>query len=111
MELDSTTKPDPICEPCLSGKMHAHPFPSSQNCSSSLLELIHSDVKSALPRSSSGFIYWVTFIDDFSLDFVLSIHSGARMESLKLSRTSKLMQRTTLDAKSRISVITREVNI
>ena len=29
--LDSKAKPDPICEPCLAGKMHANPFPSSEN--------------------------------------------------------------------------------
>src|SRR4051812_32522015 len=66
MELQSLAQPDPICEPCLSGKMHAHPFPSSENRSSSLLELIHSDVKGPLPKSASGFLYWVTFIDDYS---------------------------------------------
>ena len=29
LTLDSSEKPDPICEPCLAGKMHANPFPSS----------------------------------------------------------------------------------
>ncbi|KAF8550004.1 hypothetical protein OG21DRAFT_1488115 [Imleria badia] len=29
--LDVKTPPDPICEPCLAGKMHANPFPSSQS--------------------------------------------------------------------------------
>ena len=29
MAIDSKTVPDPICEPCLAGKMHANPFPSS----------------------------------------------------------------------------------
>ena len=29
LKLDSSSKPDPICEPCLAGKMHANPFPSS----------------------------------------------------------------------------------
>ena len=30
--LDSKAEPDPICEPCLVGKMHANPFPSSEHC-------------------------------------------------------------------------------
>jgi hypothetical protein len=30
MTLDSCTTPDPICEPCLAGKMHANPFPPSE---------------------------------------------------------------------------------
>ena len=29
MQLDVKTAPDPICEPCHAGKMHANPFPSS----------------------------------------------------------------------------------
>ncbi|KAJ8580857.1 hypothetical protein M405DRAFT_752723, partial [Rhizopogon salebrosus TDB-379] len=29
MKLDSKAAPDPICEPCLAGKMHSKPFPSS----------------------------------------------------------------------------------
>jgi hypothetical protein len=35
MKLDSKTAPDPVCEPCLAGKMHYNPFPSSQWCTSS----------------------------------------------------------------------------
>jgi hypothetical protein len=27
--MTSNDKPDPICEPCLAGKMHANPFPSN----------------------------------------------------------------------------------
>ena len=41
--LQSNNPPDPICEPCLAGKMHADPFPLSQSCTSAPLELIHSD--------------------------------------------------------------------
>ena len=29
MRLDAKTPPDPICEPCLHGKLNAAPFPSS----------------------------------------------------------------------------------
>jgi len=29
MTLSNKSKPDPICEPCLAGKMHANPFPTS----------------------------------------------------------------------------------
>ena len=31
LTLESSAKPDPICEPCLAGKMHANPFPSSES--------------------------------------------------------------------------------
>src|SRR6201746_2156918 len=44
MKLVSTAAPDPICEPCLAGKMHSNPFPSSQWRASRPLELIHTDV-------------------------------------------------------------------
>src|SRR5882762_269847 len=65
--IESQSVPDPICEPCLAGKMHANPFPSSQSQSSRPLELIHSDVHGPLPvRTHSGFRYWVTFIDDYT---------------------------------------------
>jgi hypothetical protein len=55
--------PDPICEPCLAGKMHSNPFPSSQWRASRPLELIHTDVHQVPYPSFSGFRYWVSFID------------------------------------------------
>ena len=65
MTLNSKDKPDPICEPCLAGKMHAHPFPLSPHHAKRPLELIHSDVHGPLPvQSPSGFRYWSNFIDD-----------------------------------------------
>ena len=66
MVLDSDAKPDPICEPCLAGKMHANPFPLSENCATELLELIHSDVHQIGITSPSGYNYCFSFIDDFS---------------------------------------------
>ena len=44
MHLDSKSAPDPICKPCLAGKMHSNPFPSSQWRATRPLELVHSDV-------------------------------------------------------------------
>jgi len=63
--ITSDSKPDPICEPCLAGKMVSNPFPSSSHISSSPLELIYSDLHGPLPvQSSEGYCYWITFIDD-----------------------------------------------
>ena len=63
--ITSDSKPDPICEPCLAGKMVSNPFPSSSRISSSPLELIHSDLHGPLPvQSPEGYRYWITFIDD-----------------------------------------------
>ena len=65
LKLDSdVSPPDPICEPCLAGKMHAHPFPPSTHYHRSLLELIHSDLHGPLPPTFFGYKYWITFIDD-----------------------------------------------
>ena len=65
IKLNSSQQADPICEPCLSGKLNAAPFPPSQNCAPKPLRLVHSDVHGPLPvRTSSGYRYWVTFIDD-----------------------------------------------
>ena len=76
MQLDVKTVPDPICEPCLAGKMHANPFQSSSWYTSCPLELVHSDVHEVPYCSFSGFRYWVTFINNYSrYCFVLPIHA------------------------------------
>ena len=64
LTLDSKATPDPICEPCLAGKMHSNPFPLSQNRAKELLELIHTDVHEIGVTSPSGYKYWISFIDD-----------------------------------------------
>jgi hypothetical protein len=76
MTLDFLTAPDPICEPCPAGKMHANPFPPSEWRASLArpLELVHSDVHQVPYASFSGVCYWITFIDDYSrYHFVLPI--------------------------------------
>jgi len=74
MQLDVQTAPDLLCEPCLAGKMHANPFPSTSWRASRLLELVHSDVHAVPYPSFSGYCYWVTFINDYSrYRFVLPI--------------------------------------
>jgi len=66
ISLESKKPQDPICEPCLAGKMHANPFPASNNHASTPLELIHSDVHDVGHHTFTGYRYWVTFIDDYS---------------------------------------------
>ena len=74
MKLNTKSLPDPICEPCLAGKMCANLFPSSTSCSTHPLELVHSDVHQVPYPTFSGYCYWVTFIDDYSrFRFVLPI--------------------------------------
>jgi len=74
IKLDVRTPPNPVCESCLAGKMHANPFPSFEWHTSRLLELVHTNVHEVSYRTSTSCHYWVTFIDDYSrYHFVLPI--------------------------------------
>jgi Pol polyprotein, beta-barrel domain/GAG-pre-integrase domain len=66
LKLDSSKSPAPICEPCVLGTQHREPFPRSVSSHHSKpLELVHSDLHGPTPVcTSSGYRYWVTFIDD-----------------------------------------------
>jgi len=58
-----------ICEPCLAGKMHFNPFPSSSSPTQPL-KLVHSDLHGPLPVATrEGYRYWITFIDDATSHF------------------------------------------
>jgi hypothetical protein len=74
VQLKSNSDPDPICEPCLAGKMHANPFPSSTHRESVPLALVHTDVHGPLHVCThSGYCYWATFIDDAGSFWVVSL--------------------------------------
>lgn len=65
IKLDSRIAPDPICEPCLAGKMHANPFPSTGHTTSKPLELVHMDVYGPTPVASpEGYRYYALYADD-----------------------------------------------
>jgi len=66
MQLDIKMAPDPLCEPCLAGKMHANPFPSSLWHASRPQELVHFNVHAVPYPLVSGYCYWMTFINDYS---------------------------------------------
>jgi transposase InsO family protein len=56
-----------ICNGCAQGKNIKNPFPKRDNKEEGVLELIHSDVCGPMPSSSiSGYVYYVSFIDDYS---------------------------------------------
>jgi transposase InsO family protein len=56
-----------VCRGCALGKNIKKPFPSSENRSKGILDLIHSDVCGPMTvKSLGGYLYYVTFIDDFS---------------------------------------------
>jgi transposase InsO family protein len=56
-----------ICVPCVHGKQHRDPFLAKvSNRSKTPVERIHSDLHKVPCLTSSGYRYWLTFIDDCS---------------------------------------------
>ena len=65
-ELQSTH--ERICKGCALGKNIKKPFPSNNNRSKEILDLIHSDVCGPmLVKSLGGYSYYVIFIYDYSI--------------------------------------------
>ena len=60
-------KHEGVCKGCAKGKNTKKTFPSSKSKEKGILEIMHSDVCGGMSSSSlSGYIYYVSFIDDFS---------------------------------------------
>ena len=64
--LDVHTAPDPICELCLAGKLHAAPFRTTGTITTGVLDLVHADLVEMPVRSLGGADYFVLFTDDAS---------------------------------------------
>jgi transposase InsO family protein len=65
--LDLQVEHEGVCKGCTLGKNTKGPYPSSDNRSKRILDLVHSDACRPMKVSSlSVFLYYVTFIDDFS---------------------------------------------
>jgi hypothetical protein len=63
----ATGEKDGLCEPCVLGKQHRHPFKSSQTVSTRPMALVHTDVCGPLPVTSmGGSNYFLTLLDDYS---------------------------------------------
>ena len=59
-------KHEGVCKVCAKGKNTNKTFPSSESKAKGILEIIHSDVCGPMSSSSlSGYVYYVSFIDDF----------------------------------------------
>ena len=55
------------CESCLLGKMTKFPFKRKGECARGPLDLIHTDVYGLMStHAKGGFIYFITFTDEFS---------------------------------------------
>jgi transposase InsO family protein len=58
---------DGICRGCALGKNAKGSFPSSDNRSKGILDLVHSDLCGPMTIASlSGYLYYVIFVDDYS---------------------------------------------
>jgi hypothetical protein len=56
-----------VCKGCAQGKNIKNPFLKSDSKIEGILEIIHSDVCGTIPSTSlSGYVYYVSFIDDYS---------------------------------------------
>ena len=56
-----------VCDGCAQRKNDKNSFPKRGSKAEGVLELIHSDVCGPMPSSSiSGYVYYVSFIDDYS---------------------------------------------
>ena len=60
-------KHEGVCKGCAKGKNTKKTFPSRKRKEKGILEIIHSDVCGPMSSSSlRGYVYYVSFIDDFS---------------------------------------------
>ena len=60
-------KHEDICEGCAKGKNAKNTFPSCESKGKGILEIVHSYVCETMSSSSlSGYVYYVSFIDDLS---------------------------------------------
>ncbi|KAJ3501259.1 hypothetical protein NMY22_g18988 [Coprinellus aureogranulatus] len=76
ISLSSSEKRDPVCEPCLAGKMHSGSFPSTGNRAALPCDLIHSDLCGPMSTSTP---------DLNTTDVVLSDILSRRSESYGFS--------------------------
>lgn len=65
--LELQAKHEGVCKGCAQGKNAKKPFPRSDNKAKGILDIIHSDVCGPMTATSlSGYVYYVSLIDDFS---------------------------------------------
>jgi hypothetical protein len=60
-------EPDGVCKGCAQGKNMKHSFPNGNSRAKGFLEILHSYVCGLMSVASlSGYVYYVSFIDDYS---------------------------------------------
>jgi hypothetical protein len=66
LPCDSDSSSDSVCDACQQAKINQLPYPNSSSVSTTLLELIFSNVWGLACNSIGRYKYYVNFIDDFS---------------------------------------------
>ncbi|KAE8662822.1 UDP-glucuronate:xylan alpha-glucuronosyltransferase 1 [Hibiscus syriacus] len=77
-----------VCAACHMGKSKTHPFPMSQTVYKQPFELVEVDVWGPAPIVSSGFKYFVSFVDLYSRIILSAIYLINRMPSKNLGNVS-----------------------
>ena len=96
------TKYEGICKGCAQGKNAKKTFPSSESKAKGILDIVHSDVCGPMSSISlSGYVYYVSFIDDFSCKTWIYLLKGEIKYSVS-SRNIKPSSRTKLIRRSRL---------
>jgi hypothetical protein len=65
--LEIQAEPDGVCKGCAQGKNVKHSFSNRNNRVKGVLDIVHLDVCGLMSTTSlSGYVYYVSFIDDYS---------------------------------------------
>jgi hypothetical protein len=60
-------EPDGVCKGCAQGKNMKHSFSNSDSKAKGVLDIVHSEICGPMSEASlSGYVYYVSFIDDYS---------------------------------------------
>ena len=67
MKSEKLKGAQPLCEPCVEGKMSRKPFPKAvDNKANDVLDLVYSDVCGPMTETLGGDGYFVSFTNDYS---------------------------------------------
>ena len=81
--LTSDTKPPTLCIPCIAGKQHRDPFPSSDSKATRPMEIIYCDLRGPFHvQTHSHKVYWAVFTDLYSRWRYLALLSSKRSAEL-----------------------------
>ena len=93
---DIQAKHEGICKGCPQGKNAKKTFPSSESKAKGILEIVHSYVCKPIYSSSlRGYVYYVSFIDDFSRKTWICLLKGKNEVFSKFKEYKSLVENNT----------------